>query len=111
MRTGVQEGVLQAAVAQAFEKPLAVIQRTQLLVGERLSRRLERVDRRHQGLQSFQLAIVFGADDLGEECLDHLRRGFPAGNHSIVAEGAKATADHRSLGGGGQADRVSSRLG
>jgi DNA ligase-1 len=34
MRTGVQEGVLQAAVAQAFEKPLALIQRTQLLVGD-----------------------------------------------------------------------------
>src|SRR5438132_307513 len=34
MRTGVQEGVLQAAVAQAFEKPLVLIQRTQLLVGD-----------------------------------------------------------------------------
>jgi len=34
MRTGVQEGVLQAAVAQAFDKPLALIQRTQLLVGD-----------------------------------------------------------------------------
>jgi DNA ligase-1 len=34
MRTGVQEGVLQAAVAQAFERPLALIQRTQLLVGD-----------------------------------------------------------------------------
>ena len=34
MRTGVQEGVLQAAVAQAFEKPLSKIQRTQLLVGD-----------------------------------------------------------------------------
>src|SRR3954470_7629774 len=34
MRTGVQEGVLQAAVAQAFEKPLKQIQRTQLLVGD-----------------------------------------------------------------------------
>src|SRR5436190_262887 len=34
MRTGVQEGVLQAAVAQAFDKPLAKIQRTQLLVGD-----------------------------------------------------------------------------
>ena len=34
MRTGVQEGVLQAAVAQAFGKPLAAIQRCQLLVGD-----------------------------------------------------------------------------
>src|SRR6266850_897764 len=34
MRTGVQEGVLQAAVAQAFDKPLPSIQRTQLLVGD-----------------------------------------------------------------------------
>jgi DNA ligase-1 len=34
MRTGVQEGVLQAAVAQAFDKPLSVIQRTQLLIGD-----------------------------------------------------------------------------
>jgi len=34
MRTGVQEGVLQAAVAQAFERPPALIQRTQLLLGD-----------------------------------------------------------------------------
>jgi DNA ligase 1 len=34
MRTGVQEGVLQAAVAGAFERPLAEIQRCQLLVGD-----------------------------------------------------------------------------
>jgi DNA ligase-1 len=34
MRTGVQEGVLQAAIAQAFDKPLAAIQRCQLLVGD-----------------------------------------------------------------------------
>jgi DNA ligase-1 len=34
MRTGVQEGVLQAAVAQAFGRPLAAIQRCQLLVGD-----------------------------------------------------------------------------
>jgi DNA ligase-1 len=33
-RTGVQEGVLQAAVAQAFDKPLAAIQRCQLLIGD-----------------------------------------------------------------------------
>ena len=34
MRTGVQEGVLQAAIAQAFGKLLAAIQRCQLLVGD-----------------------------------------------------------------------------
>jgi len=34
LRTGVQEGVLQAAIAVAFEKPLAQIQRCQLLVGD-----------------------------------------------------------------------------
>jgi DNA ligase-1 len=34
LRTGVQEGVLQAAVAQAFDKPLPAIQRCQLLVGD-----------------------------------------------------------------------------
>jgi DNA ligase 1 len=33
MRTGAQEGVLQAAVAQAFDRKLAEIQRCQLLVG------------------------------------------------------------------------------
>ncbi|MDB5321792.1 MAG: hypothetical protein JWN40_3423 [Phycisphaerales bacterium] len=33
MRTGAQEGVLQAAVAQAFSQPVANIQRCQLLVG------------------------------------------------------------------------------
>ena len=34
LRTGVQEGVLQAAIAQAFAEPLAEIQRCQLLVGD-----------------------------------------------------------------------------
>jgi DNA ligase-1 len=34
MRSGVREGVLQAAIAQAFEKPLAAVQRCQLLVGD-----------------------------------------------------------------------------
>ncbi|HEY8748800.1 MAG TPA: ATP-dependent DNA ligase [Tepidisphaeraceae bacterium] len=34
LRNGVREGVLQAAVAQAFEKPLSAIQRCQLLVGD-----------------------------------------------------------------------------
>jgi DNA ligase-1 len=34
LRTGVQEGVLQAAIALAFGKPLADVQRCQLLVGD-----------------------------------------------------------------------------
>jgi DNA ligase-1 len=34
MRTGLQEGVLQAAIAEAFDKPLADIQRCQLLLGD-----------------------------------------------------------------------------
>lgn len=34
MRTGVQEGVLQASVARAFDKPLSSIQQCQLLVGD-----------------------------------------------------------------------------
>jgi DNA ligase-1 len=34
LRTGVQEGVLQASVAQAFGKTLAAVQRCQLLVGD-----------------------------------------------------------------------------
>jgi DNA ligase-1 len=34
LRTGVREGVLQAAVAEAFEKPLAQVQRCHLLVGD-----------------------------------------------------------------------------
>ncbi len=34
LRIGVQEGVLQAAVAHAFDKPLKEIQRSQLLVGD-----------------------------------------------------------------------------
>jgi DNA ligase-1 len=34
LRTGVQEGVLQAAVALAFDVPLAKVQRCQLLVGD-----------------------------------------------------------------------------
>ena len=34
LRTGAREGVLQAAVAQAFEKPLREIQRAQLLLGD-----------------------------------------------------------------------------
>src|SRR5437762_2086981 len=34
MRTGVQEGILQASIAQAFDKPLPQIQRTHLLLGD-----------------------------------------------------------------------------
>lgn len=34
MRTGVQEGLLQAAIAQAFDRKLAAIQRCQFLVGD-----------------------------------------------------------------------------
>jgi DNA ligase-1 len=34
MRSGAREGVLQAAIAQAFEKPLSQVQRCQLLVGD-----------------------------------------------------------------------------
>ncbi len=34
LRTGVREGVLQAAVAEAFDRPLAQVQRCQLLVGD-----------------------------------------------------------------------------
>ncbi len=33
-RTGVQEGVLQASIAQAFDKPLPAVQRCQLFVGD-----------------------------------------------------------------------------
>ena len=46
----------------------------QLLLGERLDGRLERVDLAHDGAQTLELAFVLGADDFGEECLDHLRR-------------------------------------
>jgi len=34
MRTGVQEGIIQASIAQAFDKPLHQIQRTHLLLGD-----------------------------------------------------------------------------
>jgi len=34
MRSGAREGVIQAAIAQAFDKPLAAVQRCQLLVGD-----------------------------------------------------------------------------
>ena len=34
LRSGVREGILQAALAQAFDKPLAAVQRCQLLVGD-----------------------------------------------------------------------------
>ncbi len=34
LRTGVQEGVLEAAVAAAFDKPLAAVRRAQLMVGD-----------------------------------------------------------------------------
>ena len=42
---------------------------SELFVGQRLDRRLERVDLAHDRAQTLQLAFVLGADDLGEECL------------------------------------------
>ena len=43
----------------------------QLLVAERLDRRLERVDFRDARTQPFQFAVVLRADDLGEELTKH----------------------------------------
>ena len=44
----------------------------QLLVGQRLDRRLERVDLLDERANRFQLALVLGADDLGEESVEHV---------------------------------------
>ena len=50
----------------------------QLLVGQRLNRRLEGVDLAHDRAQALQFAFVLGADDFGEECIEHL-----TGNRNI----------------------------
>ena len=44
----------------------------QLLVGQRLDGRFECADLAHDRTQLLQIAFVLGADDLGEDCLDHL---------------------------------------
>ena len=43
----------------------------QLVVGERLDRRLERVDRGDERAQALQLALVLRADDLREESINN----------------------------------------
>src|SRR5262249_4517104 len=55
----------------------------QLLVAERLDRVLERVDLADDRAQPFQFAFVLGADDFGEERLEHLRMVVPARGYSI----------------------------
>jgi len=49
--------------------------RAKLLVAERAHRRLELVDARHDRLHPLQLALVLGADDLGEDGLQHEQPG------------------------------------
>ena len=44
----------------------------QLLVRQRLNRRFEGVDLRHDRAQPFQFAFVLGSDDFGEKSIEHL---------------------------------------
>ena len=46
--------------------------RAELLVGEHLDRRLERVDLLDERSNCFQLALVLRAEDLGEESAEHV---------------------------------------
>ncbi len=69
-----------------------------LLVGQRLERRLERADLRDNRTQTLQIAFVLSADDLGEERLDHLRRGRPRGYPVIVADVTAALCGARPEG-------------
>ena len=47
----------------------------QLVVRQRLNSRLEGVDLADERTQPLEIAFVLRADDFGEDCLDHLRRG------------------------------------
>src|SRR5439155_8412159 len=63
--------------------------RAQLIVAERRNRRLEGVDLADEWAQTFQFAFVLCADDLGEQCLEHLKRGYQAQEYpTIVADGS-----------------------
>ena len=48
----------------------------QLLVGQRLDVRLEGVDLRHDRAQALQFTFVLGADDFGEQGIEHLQDGM-----------------------------------
>ncbi len=58
----------------------------QLFVGERLESRLERRHLLDDRAQLLQIAFVLGADDLREECLDHLVGPGACGYLTILAE-------------------------
>src|SRR5262249_40407082 len=61
----------------------------ELLVGQRRDRWLEGVHLRHDRAQTFQFAFVLGADDFGEERIEHLQLGIPRQEYpSIVTHKA-----------------------
>ena len=61
----------------AFRQPRAELRRlgAQLLVGQRLNRRLERAHFGDERAQPLQFTFVLGTDDFGEKGIEHLRRG------------------------------------
>ena len=64
-----QQVVERLAVGDALPELRGLV--AELLVGERLDLRLERADLRDARVEALELALVLGADDLGEELTDH----------------------------------------
>ena len=86
-----QQLVQRRAVGQA--RPELVGLGAQRLVGQRLHRRLQRVDLRHPALVGLQRAVVAGAEDgAGDACAEHPGREPFRGDHA-----ARATPAGRGL--------------
>ena len=77
-----REGLGQQVVeARALREPLAELDRLgrEGVVGQLAQRRLERADLGDHGADALQLPLVLGADDAGEDGVDHVRRWLPGG--------------------------------
>ena len=92
------EGLGQQVVERlALDQPLAELGGlgTKPLVRQLPQGRLEDVDFVDERTQTLEIAFVLGADDLGEECLDHLQRRANRRYLTIVTEHDGASKEDR----------------